>query len=113
MVAHLAARYGMRLEDVLAHVGTDRSLGAPVLPSQPDACAEIVEAVEREFAMTLDDVLLRRTQLGLIDAQGTAAVAGHVAELMASHLGWDDETTRRAAASYADTVEQDRRRWRR
>jgi glycerol-3-phosphate dehydrogenase len=111
MVAHLAARYGKRLDDVLAHVAIDRSLGDPVLPSEPDARAEVAHAVEHEFAMTLEDVLVRRTQLGLVDAQGSAAAAAQVARLMAPRLGWDEETAQRFALAYAAGVERDRKRW--
>jgi glycerol-3-phosphate dehydrogenase len=112
VVSHLAARYGERLDEVLAHVVDDRTLGAPMLPPAPDARAEIVEAVEHEFAMTLEDVLVRRTQLGLLDAAGTAAAAQQVAQLMAPKLGWGDDAARRAATEYAARVDQDRRRWR-
>ena len=101
----------VRLDDVLACVAVDRSLGAPVVPSEPDARAEVAFAVEREFALTLEDVLVRRTQLRLVDAEGTARAAGDVARVMAPRLGWDDETARREAAAYAAQVEQDRKRW--
>ena len=111
VVEHLAARYGERLNDVLAHVAEDRSLGAPVLPGEPDARAEIAHAVEHEFALTLEDVLIRRTQLGLVDAEGSADAAGEVARVMAPRLGWDEETAHREAAEYASAVAQDRKRW--
>ena len=68
--------------------------------------------MEHEFAMTLEDVLVRRTQLGLVDACGSAGVAAQVARLMAPGLGWDEEQAQREAAAYAAAVEQDRRRWR-
>jgi glycerol-3-phosphate dehydrogenase len=112
IVSHLAARYGERLEEVLGRVAGDRTLGAPLLPPQLDARAEVVEAVEHEFAMTLEDVLVRRTQLGLVDACGSVGVAAQVARLMAPGLGWDEEQAQREAAAYAAAVEQDRRRWR-
>jgi glycerol-3-phosphate dehydrogenase len=111
MVAHLAARYGKRLDDDLAQVAGDRRLGAPVLASEPDARAEVAHAVEHEFAMTLEDVLVRRTQLGLVDAQGAAAAAAQVAQLMAPRLGWDEATARSEAVAYAAGVERDRKRW--
>src|SRR5688572_27479359 len=112
VVSHLASRYGERLSQLLARVATDGTLGAPVLPPQPDARVEVVEAVEREFALTVEDVLVRRTQLGLLDAPGTIRVASEVAGLMAPRLGWDEARAGREAADYADRVERDRRRWR-
>jgi glycerol-3-phosphate dehydrogenase len=111
VVEHLAARYGERIGDVLAHVVEDRSLGAPVLPGEPDARAEIAHAVEHEFALTLEDVLVRRTQLGLVDAEGSADAAAEVARVMAPRLGWDEKTAHREAAAYAAGVTEDRKRW--
>jgi glycerol-3-phosphate dehydrogenase len=111
VVEHLAARYGERLEAVLSRVAGDRSLGGTVLPAEPDARAEVAYAVEQEFALTLEDVLVRRTQLGLIDAAGSASAAPQVAGLMAPRLGWDEDTTRREAVAYAERVAQDRKRW--
>src|SRR5262249_52858424 len=68
VIDHLAGRYGSRLSTVLGMVASDRSLGAPVLPAQPDPRAEVVAAVEAELALTLEDVLRRRTQLALFDS---------------------------------------------
>ena len=68
---------------VLGEVAKDRALGAPVLPAQPDPRAEVVAAVEGELAMTLEDVLRRRTQLALFDPAGGTAAADEVAALMA------------------------------
>jgi len=111
VIAHLAARYGERLADVLSHVQQDSSLAAPVVPTEPDARAEVAHAVEHEFAMTLEDVLIRRTQLGLVDASGSAMAAPEVARVMATRLGWDEATAAREAAAYAAAVASDRERW--
>ena len=64
---------------VLGVVAKDRALGAPVIPAQPDPRAEVVAAVEGELAMTLEDVLRRRTQLALFDPAGGTAAADEVA----------------------------------
>jgi glycerol-3-phosphate dehydrogenase len=108
---HLAGRYGERVSEVLAAVRDDATLADPVLPDHPDRRAEIVAAVEHEWAVTLEDVLLRRTQLGLLDAAGTADVADEVAALMAKRLGWSDEAARAAAEAYVRTVREQRRGW--
>ena len=72
----------------------------------------MVEAVEREGALTLEDVLRRRTQIALRDEAASAAAAGQVAALMAGPLGWTPETVRAAAERYVAAVEEARRRWR-
>jgi glycerol-3-phosphate dehydrogenase len=112
VIDHLAGRYGSRLDAVLGVVAKDRALGAPVLPDQPDPRAEVVSAVEDELAVTLEDVLRRRTQLALFDPAGGAAAADGVAALMAERLGWSPEDARDAARGYVDAVREDQRRWR-
>ena len=112
VIDHLAGRYGSRLDAVLGVVAKDRALGAPVLPDQPDPQAEVVSAVDDELAVTLEDVLRRRTQLALFDPAGGTAAADAVAALMAERLGWSPEDARDAARAYVDAVREDQRRWR-
>ncbi len=50
-------------------------------------------AVEREFAVRIEDVLVRRTSLALRDAERARQAAGKVARRMAELLEWDDERT--------------------
>jgi glycerol-3-phosphate dehydrogenase len=112
VIGHLADRYGSRLEEVLELVARDRALAAPILPALPDPRAEVVEAVEREWAQTIEDVLRRRTHVALADAAGAAQVAHDVADLMADSLDWSPETARAAAEAYAAALREDRSRWR-
>ncbi len=112
VVGHLAGRYGGRLGELLRLVGRDRRLGEPLLPALPDPRAEVVEAVEQEHAVTLEDVLRRRTQVALFDETAGGRVAEQVAELMAGPLGWTPEATHEAARAYVEAVQEDQRRWR-
>jgi glycerol-3-phosphate dehydrogenase len=112
VVQHLAQRYGDRMRGVLGMIGADRALGGPIVPSLPDPRAEVVAAVDREWAQTLEDVLRRRTQVALCDADSGAGVAAEVAALMAPRLGWTEEQTRVAAATYVQVVREAQARWR-
>jgi glycerol-3-phosphate dehydrogenase len=111
VIGHLADRYGSRLGEVLGLVGRDRGLGAPILAPLPDPRAEVVEAVEREWALTLEDVLRRRTQIALRDGSAGAAVATEVADLMAGALGWDRAGAAASARTYVEAAQAGRRRW--
>jgi glycerol-3-phosphate dehydrogenase len=111
VVGHLADRYGGRLGEVLGLIAREPALAKPIVPSLPDPGAEVVEAVEQEWALTVEDVLRRRTQVALRDAAGGSEVAGRVAALMAGPLGWDADGARAAAESYAEAVRVARRRW--
>jgi glycerol-3-phosphate dehydrogenase len=61
--------------------------------------AEIVHALEREFARTLTDVLMRRTMAGLEPEVDRASVEA-VASVMAEHEGWDGERTGQEVEAY-------------
>jgi glycerol-3-phosphate dehydrogenase len=63
--AHLACLYGSLAEEVLADAERDPELLRPLHPAAPDVAAQIGYAREREWACTNDDLLLRRTTLGL------------------------------------------------
>src|SRR5919197_303951 len=112
VIDHLADRYGSRLGEVLERLAHDRQLAEPIVPGLPDPRAEVVQAVEREWALTLEDVLRRRTQVALRDAAGATQAATAVAALMARPLGWDAEATRAAAQAYVAAAGAGRRQWR-
>jgi glycerol-3-phosphate dehydrogenase len=54
------------------------------------------------MALTLDDVLTRRTRARLFDRDATLAAAPGVAALIAPHLGWDEAETARQVARFRD-----------
>lgn len=87
---HLGGRYGTLATEVQALVAADPSLGEPLVPGLPYLRAEAVYAVRHEMALTLDDVLSRRTRARLQDRAATVAAAPAVAALIAPELGWDD-----------------------
>jgi len=92
--ARLVALYGADAEAVMA-----RASGA--LPGQPDVLrAEIEHSLDEEMALTLEDLLERRTRLLLFDpGQGLAAVDA-VAALAAARLGWDAARTAAETEAY-------------
>ena len=51
---------------------------------------EVVHAVESEMAITLEDVIYRRTGLGTIGYPGRDCVE-RCADIMAQLCGWDDD----------------------
>ena len=104
--ARLTTLYGADCELLLGRVAADPGAGAP-LPGQPDVPrAEVEHALDHEMALTLEDVLERRTRLLVYDRrQGLGAVEA-AAALLAARLGWDAARTaaeidgyRRLAAS--------------
>ncbi len=88
-VLFLARSYGSMAEDVLDLCREDAALLEPLAPEQPQIGAQVAYAVDHEMALTLEDVVFRRTGLGTLGFPGEAALARATA-LMAARLGWDE-----------------------
>ena len=63
--AHLTSIYGGRAREILDLARADPRLASPLCPHHRGMEAEIVHAVQNEWAQSLGDVLLRRNALGL------------------------------------------------
>ncbi len=105
---HLVARYGSESAAVLNLVDRDRALGRPIVAGRPALWAEVAHAVEREMAVRLSDVLVRRLHLFYATSDQGVPAASPVAEWLAEPLGWD--ATRRAeeVTGYRELVERSR-----
>jgi glycerol-3-phosphate dehydrogenase len=82
--------YGADAEAVREIAAADPTLGEPLHALLPYRACEVVWAVRREWARTVEDVLARRTRALLLDARASMAAAPRVAEIMASELGRDE-----------------------
>jgi glycerol-3-phosphate dehydrogenase len=87
----LAGRYGFAAHDVLRVAAERGELAQPIVEGLPDLLAEAAFAVRREQALTVGDVLLRRTRLGLLAARALDEGAAHrVATAMGAEHRWDE-----------------------
>lgn len=86
---HLVAAYGTEASAIARGAARDRALAEPIVAGRPNLWAEVVHAVEREMALRLPDVLVRRTHLFYEDPGHANAAAPRVARKMADLLGWD------------------------
>jgi len=102
---HLVASYGSETAAVLNLVDRDRSLGEPVLPERPEIWAEVTHAVEREMALRVQDVLVRRLHLFYEYRDQATALVAPVAQRMKKLLGWDDVREAEELRDYFRMVE--------
>jgi glycerol-3-phosphate dehydrogenase len=82
--ARLIGRYGTEAPAVLALGAGDPELLLPVAPGVPVTAAEMRWAVRHEGALDEDDVLDRRTRVGLVPADRAAALPAARAALTAA-----------------------------
>jgi glycerol-3-phosphate dehydrogenase len=106
--AHLTSLYGARARELLDLARSDPSLATPLCPHHRGIEAEVVHAIQSEWAMTLGDVLLRRNALGLSACQGLDCV-DRVSRRMGAILGWSEERRRKEIDAYRREVEPMRR----
>jgi len=101
---HLAHKYGTLAPDVLRLADSDPSLTLPLLEGEAPIRAQVVYAVRKEMALTVEDVLARRIGLQLYGWRLAAQAAPAVAELLRQELGWTEEGELAAVEQYVAKV---------
>jgi glycerol-3-phosphate dehydrogenase len=107
--AALAGRYGFAAEQVLVLAAENPELAQPIVEGRPDLLAEAPFSAEREQALSVGDVLLRRTRLGLLAAPDLqlpdSPVPRRVAEALAVVLGWDSQRIEAEVRAWSEEAE--------
>jgi glycerol-3-phosphate dehydrogenase len=101
-VEHLIRHYGTEAAGIYNVGAVDRRLLRRLLPPHPSIEAEVLHAVRRELAQTVEDVMVRRLHLYFEHAGRGVAAATRVAELMGRERGWDDVRVAAEAARYVE-----------
>jgi glycerol-3-phosphate dehydrogenase len=96
---HLALLYGKRAEEVLRLTQEEPSFLQRLIPERPEIAAQVVFAVKSEKALHLEDVLLRRTELGYSPYRW-GPVSEKAANLIARELGWNELTKKNELEDY-------------
>jgi glycerol-3-phosphate dehydrogenase len=99
-VEHLIRHYGTESAGIYNLGAVDRRLLRRLLPPHPAIEAEVLHAVRRELAQTVEDVMVRRLHLYFEHAERGVPAAGRVAELMGRERGWDEARVAAEAARY-------------
>ncbi|MCB0109669.1 MAG: hypothetical protein KDE53_27295, partial [Caldilineaceae bacterium] len=94
----LVYNYGDHHRNVLAPVD-ETGVDTAAVDEAAVIAAEVRHAVREEMALTLADVLLRRTELGAAGWPGAACVH-HCATVMADELGWSPTRMQQEIAAY-------------
>jgi glycerol-3-phosphate dehydrogenase len=88
VLRHLVLNYGSAYQNILHHIRQDPRLGESLASSKPVIKAEVLHAVQEEMGVKLADIVMRRTELGLLGNPEDEALRT-CAELVAAELGWD------------------------
>lgn len=99
LLARYIARYGAKTLQVLQLIDSEPGLAQPVCPHHEYSQAELVHAVRGELAVTLIDVLARRTRITWSSCQGLDALST-VTDLLRRYAGMSREELDRQAEQY-------------
>jgi len=104
--ARLVARHGTDAPAIVA-LGGELDLIRALVPGRSFLEAEVAWAVQREFALSLDDVLSRRLRLTSSLPDRGAGIAPRVAEIMGAILGWGDARRKLASDAFLDAASRE------
>ena len=91
LIVHLVQTYGSQYKRVLSMLDHDTE---PLRAGAPDIAAQVRYAVHHELAVTVEDVVMRRTALSDLSHPGEDTVR-RIGEIMAFELGWTEAEAER------------------
>ena len=100
----LIERYGDGCRMIQKLVSEDATLVEPITPSLPFIKAEFLYACWGEMAITLDDLLWRRTRIGWTPGQGLD-IAPQIAQFLSEKNGWDQARIIAEVEAYREHIQ--------
>jgi len=104
-VEHLLRHYGTESAGIYNLGASDRRLFRRLAPPHPAIEGEVIHAVRRELAQTVEDVMVRRLHLYYEHPDHGVPAARRVAELMAQERRWDETRLEAEIERYQRYVE--------
>ena len=105
--AHLAHRYGSDVNIIQELIAANPQLSEALIPGLPYIKVEAIYSVVHEMALTLDDILSRRTRALLFDREATRVAAKSVAELVAPYAQWDQQRIEQEVLAFQEICEHE------
>ena len=101
---HLSQKFGANAAKVMELAKSEPGLAAPLVPEFAPLRAEVAYCARYEMAMTIEDVLMRRTALQFFSWQASIEAAGPTGAILAKELGWSAEQERSSVDEYANKI---------
>ncbi len=101
---HLANNYGMLAIQIGRTIHRRPELGKVMIPGRFEVWAQLEWAIEEEFAATVTDFMIQRTQLFYRDFDQGLGIVDEVARRMGEMLGWDEAARTESIERYRQDV---------
>ena len=99
----LVKRYGEGYSTIQKFITEDATLGEPITPSLPFTKAELLYACWGEMAITLEDLLWRRTRIGWAPGQGVD-IAPQIAQFLGKKSNWSHTRITTEVETYRERI---------
>ncbi len=99
----LLGRYG---QNAVALLAASTESERACIPGTQTCLAQVRWALLYESVLHLDDLMLRRTRLGILLKNGGIEILDRIEPLCRECLGWDDATWRQEVARYQAVIDQ-------
>ena len=93
-----------RAERIFEIAAADQSLGEPLLPELAYTAAELTYAIDFEMALTLSDLLMRRTRIAFELPDHGVGAAARIAEVVGPAARWSEYSKRAQVEAYIGEV---------
>ena len=104
VVRRLLDRYGSLAGEIMKLAEERPQLATPLIGAEMYLEAEVAYAADREGALHVEDVLVRRTRVSMECSHRGSESAQRVAEIMGYELGWSQEKIDSEAQLYRERV---------
>lgn len=106
-VIHLLNRYGSLISEIIEIISENPEMSERIIPDLPYIKAEILHAASHEGALSVEDVLLRRTRISFEASDSGLSAANDVAEIIGTVLNWSAADRRGSVQSFAQLIEHE------
>ena len=103
---HLVHAFGSETPAIARLAREDPRLAEPIAGGHPAIRAELVHALRREMAVTLCDLMMRRTHVFFEVLGNAAAEAAGLVDLVGEEAGWDGARKASELSAYLEQVQR-------
>ena len=107
-VIRLLDRYGSEIFTLVDLISEEPNLASLLSSELPYLKVEISYAASHEGAMSVEDVIMRRTRIAIETVDHGLSVAADVAKIIGPILGWSPGARKKSVAAYEKQVERER-----
>jgi glycerol-3-phosphate dehydrogenase len=101
---HVSRKFGTNAEKVMALTKEEPALNEPLVPGFAPLRAEVAYGARFEMAMTIEDVLMRRTGLQFFSWEAAIRAAEPTGAILAQELAWPADVEKSAVEKYQNKI---------